>query len=100
MSKRIRKYKHSNNPNSYLEISQENIQKSFSLGVEQASYLSGFASSFAPLNFTSENLQNIIIAKMNLEYQQEITRMKLETEERIAREYATSSIINSEEDEN
>lgn len=67
-------------------------QGNFEWGIKEGSYLAGFTAILGSLGLTEENLTNIILNKMNLEYQKEITRMQLETEERIASIYAKTPI--------
>lgn len=56
----------------------------FNLGVRQASYLSGFAITLASSGVSEKSIDTIILQKMQLEYQKEMLRMQLETEESIA----------------
>lgn len=60
------------------------IEESHKLGVKQASYLAGFGSAFKTLGFSEEIIAQIILTKMQLEYNQEIMRMELESNENIA----------------
>lgn len=56
--------------------------RAFELGLSHASYLAGFAFVFkTSLNMPDEIIGNIITHKMILEYQQEMKRMELETQE-------------------
>lgn len=53
-------------------------------GAKEASYLVGFAGAINQLGLSEETLSKIINNKIILEYQKEILRMKLESDERIA----------------
>jgi hypothetical protein len=62
----------------------EIMEKSYRLGLSQAYYLVGFASAVKTLNLSEEQITQIILAKMGLEYKQEMLRMELESNENIA----------------
>lgn len=53
-------------------------------GAKEASYLVGFAGAINQLGFSEETLGAIINNKISLEYQKELFRMQLESEERVA----------------
>lgn len=81
-------------------IEEENIINFnyFKLGVQQASYLAGFASTLkTSLDLPTEVLSGIITNKMILEYQQEMKRMELETQERLAEKYSDMEIKYAED---
>lgn len=75
------------------------VENLYSLGMQQASYLTGFATAFDVMEFPKEMIKDIVIAKMQLEYQQEMNRMRLETEERIADNANTLLLNNFGEEE-
>ena len=56
----------------------------FNWGVNDASYLIGFAGTLAQLNLSEESLSCIIIDKMQLEYQKEITQIQTQSNEYVA----------------
>ena len=66
--------------------------KNIAVGFEQGTFFAGFVNPLKQLGFTDEMLTNIVVAKMTLEYQSEMTRMRFETEERIAEIYSSAQI--------
>lgn len=71
----------------------------FQWGLKEASYIAGFATAFTPLELSEENMTVIIVNKVNLEYQKEMLRMKLESDENIASKYAKVAQFIDRDDE-
>lgn len=61
-------------------------------GSKEASYITGFIGTINQLGLSEKTLGNIIIYKISMEYQKEMLRMKLESEERIASIYSQSPL--------
>ena len=61
--------------------------KNYNTGILHASYLRGFVEPFTSLGLDKSSIENIIIAKMNVEFQLESLRMSIESNERLASLY-------------
>ena len=62
----------------------EQISKSHQLGIVQASYLVGFGSALKALEIDDAYIAQLVLSKMQLEYQQEMLRMELQSSENIS----------------
>jgi hypothetical protein len=69
---------------------------SLKLGVQQSSYLVGFAYGLKTLDLADEIVGNILLNKLVLEYQQEMKRMELQTRENIAEKMMSYEEIENE----
>lgn len=63
-------------------------QTNFNWGIKEASYLAGFVATINVIGFSEATLASIVLSKMAMEYEKEMLRMKLETDERIASIYS------------
>lgn len=87
--------------NNFPELAYEPDKQNLEWGIKEASYITGFVGAINALGFSESTLKEIALNKIMLEYQKEMLRMKLETEERIATIYSKSPLLvvkpNSEE---
>jgi hypothetical protein len=79
----------------YLAEVHNNEQ--FKLGLKHSSYVAGFASGFLMFDLSKNQIEEIIISKMNLEAQLESLRLSLESAERTAQIYADNEILMTRE---
>jgi hypothetical protein len=75
-----------------IEEVSNTMPTALTIGFEQGAFFAGFVNPLKQLGFTEEMLTNVIVAKMTLEYQTEMSRMRFETEERIAEMYSSAQI--------
>jgi len=75
-----------------ITVYAEPEEKNFQWGVNEGSYLAGFASVINVLGLSEETVANILLNKIGLEYQKEIIRMQLESAERVASIYAKTPL--------
>ena len=88
-NKKYKKLENYNNKSKQKNTGE--IMSPVSIGFEHGLYFAGFSNALSALPLAEESIANIIMTKMSLEYQQEMARMKFETEQRIAEIYASAS---------
>ena len=59
-------------------------------GAKNASYFLGFITGLSNLELSNDSIENIICSKMELEYQKDMLKMQIESNEFIARMFANS----------
>jgi len=88
-----------NIPVNYPDFCLEPDKALLEWGVREASYLTGFIGALNTVGFSEETLSSIILDKINLEYQKEMLRMNLESQERIANIYSKTPFVISQNGE-
>lgn len=77
----------------YPNLAYEPDKQNLEWGIKEASYITGFVGTINAIGFSEETLKDITLNKITLEYQKEMLRMKLESEERIATIYSRSPFL-------
>jgi hypothetical protein len=76
----------------FPKYSCEPDKQNLEWGIKEASYITGFVGTINKIGLSENILASIILNKINLEYQKEMLRMELESQERIASVYSNTPV--------